>query len=125
MGHLVFQYYLELISLVLQLRYLIVNVLVLGIPVGLTLAFNVERPIRRVTPAIYGLSRSDWSGSLSEQDPEEIRLLLRAVNHIYALMSEPNRPPFSAGNGVRTVYCPRSGSGSQRTDRGCQRSRPG
>jgi signal transduction histidine kinase len=68
----------------LQLRYLIVSVLVvglvLGMLVGLLLALNMERPIRRVTLAIYGLSRGDWSGSLSEQGPQEIRLLLRAVN---------------------------------------------
>jgi signal transduction histidine kinase len=48
--------------------------------VGLLLALNMERPIRRVTLAIYGLSRGEWSGSLSEQGPQEIRLLLRAVN---------------------------------------------
>jgi len=70
----------------LQLRYLIVSVLVLGLVlgmlVGLLLALNMERPIRRVTLAIYGLSRGDWSGTLSEQGPEEIRLLLRAVNNL-------------------------------------------
>jgi signal transduction histidine kinase len=70
----------------LQLRYLIVSVLVLGLVlgmlVGLLLALNMERPIRRVTMAIYSLSRGDWSGSLGEQGPEEIRLLLRAVNNL-------------------------------------------
>ena len=70
----------------LQLRYLIVSVLVLGLVlgmlVGLLLALNMERPIRRITLAIYGLSRGDWSGSLSEQGPDEIRLLLRAVNNL-------------------------------------------
>nr|HMQ55584.1 ATP-binding protein [Anaerolineae bacterium] len=70
----------------LQLRYLILGVLmaglVLGMLVGLLLALNMERPIRRVTLAIYGLSRGDWSGPLYEQGPDEIRLLLRAVNSL-------------------------------------------
>jgi two-component system sensor histidine kinase BaeS len=70
----------------IQLRYLIVSVLVvglvLGMLVGLLLALNMERPIRRVTLAIYGVSRGDWAGRLREQGPEEIRLLLRAVNNL-------------------------------------------
>jgi len=70
----------------LQLRYLIAGVLVLGLllglMVGLLLALNMERPIRRVTLAIYGLSRGDWSGPLSEQGPDELRLLSRAVNNL-------------------------------------------
>ena len=69
-----------------QLRYLIVSVLVVGLVlgtmIGLLLALNVERPIRRVTLAIYALSRGDWSGSLSEQGPREIRLQVRAVNNL-------------------------------------------
>ena len=72
----------------LQLRYLIISVLVmglvLGLLVGLLLALNVERPIRQVTLAIYGLSRGDWGVAFNEQGPQEIRLLLRAVNNLVA-----------------------------------------
>ncbi len=68
----------------LRLRYLIVGILivglVLGLLVGLLLALDMERPLQRVTQAIYGLTQGEQFASLAEQGPKEIRLLLRSVN---------------------------------------------
>lgn len=70
----------------LRLRYLIFGVLlvamVLGAVVGLLLALNIERPLRRVTRAIYDLASGQKTTPLAEQGPAEIRLLLRAVNSL-------------------------------------------
>jgi signal transduction histidine kinase len=67
-----------------RLRYLIALVLGIGLliaaVVGLFLALNLGRSLRQVTEAIYGVaSGGEWQ-ALPEQDPEEIRLLLRAFN---------------------------------------------
>lgn len=69
-----------------HLRYLVGGVLVigllLGVIAGLVLALNLERPIRQVTQAIYGVARGrEWT-TLPEQGPEEIRLLLNAFNSL-------------------------------------------
>lgn len=68
----------------LRLRYLILGILaaglVLGAAVGLTLALNLERPIRRVTQAVYQLAAGDEQITLPEQGPEELRVLARAFN---------------------------------------------
>lgn len=68
----------------LRLRYLIAGVLVaglvLGTGVGLLLALNMESPLQRVTQAIFGLAGGRRATPFNEQGPEEIRLLLRAVN---------------------------------------------
>ncbi len=68
----------------LQLRYLTLGVLAaglfLGSAIGLFLALNMERSLRRVTQAIYGLASGQPSVPLLEQGPEEIRMLTRAVN---------------------------------------------
>ena len=67
-----------------RLRYLIAEVLamglVLGSIVGLFLAANVERPLRRVTEAVESLTLGRQLTPLPEQGPEETRTLLRAVN---------------------------------------------
>jgi len=70
----------------LNLRYLIAGVLaaqlVLGVIIGSALALNLERPIRRVTQAIYGIaSGREWI-TLTEEGPEELRLLVRAFNSL-------------------------------------------
>jgi two-component system sensor histidine kinase BaeS len=68
----------------LQLRYLTLGVLAaglfLGSAIGLFLALNMERSLRQVTQAIYGLASGQPLAPLPEQGPEEIRLLARAVN---------------------------------------------
>lgn len=68
----------------LRLRYLILGILaaglVLGAGVGLTLALNLEQPIRRVTQAVYQLAAGDEQITLPEQGPEELRVLARAFN---------------------------------------------
>jgi signal transduction histidine kinase len=68
----------------LRLRNTIAGVLVgellFGIIVGLILALGLERSLRRVTEAIYGVvSGRHWT-PLPEQGPHEIKLLLRAFN---------------------------------------------
>jgi two-component system sensor histidine kinase BaeS len=67
-----------------RLRYLILGVLVaglvLGTATGWVLALNLERPLREVTQAVYGLVSGEQSAPLRERGPQEIRLLLRAVN---------------------------------------------
>jgi signal transduction histidine kinase len=68
----------------LQLRYLTLGVLAaglfLGSAMGLFLALNMGRSLRRVTRAIYGLAGGQPLTPLPEQGPEEIRLLANAVN---------------------------------------------
>ena len=68
----------------LRLRYLILGVtaveLLLGGIIGLVLALNLERSLRRVTGAIYGITSGRQWQTLPEQGPQEIRLLLRAFN---------------------------------------------
>ena len=70
----------------LRLRYFIVGVLaaelVLGVIMGLLLALNLERPIRRVTQAIYGVATGREWATLPEEGPEELRLLVRAFNSL-------------------------------------------
>ena len=69
-----------------RLRYFIVGILitglVLGVLVGLLLALNMERPLRQVTQAIWQLTSGQQMDTLTEQGPEEIRQLLRAVNNL-------------------------------------------
>jgi signal transduction histidine kinase len=66
------------------LRYLVAGILaaglILGAVVGLVLAVNLERPLRQATGAVYQLARDERSSPLLERGPQEMRLLLRAVN---------------------------------------------
>jgi len=68
----------------LGLRYLIAAVLgvalLLGAAAGWILALNLERPLQDVTAAVGELAQGGPLVPLPEQGPEEIRLLLRAVN---------------------------------------------
>jgi two-component system sensor histidine kinase BaeS len=68
----------------LNLRYLIAGVLaaelLLGVAVGLVLALDLERPIRRVTQAVRQLAGGQQLTPLPEQGPEEIRSLARTFN---------------------------------------------
>jgi signal transduction histidine kinase len=67
-----------------QLRYIIAGILavelLLGGLVGLVLALDLERSLRRVTDAIYSVASGRQWMTLPEQGPDEIRLLLRAFN---------------------------------------------
>ena len=69
-----------------RLRYIIVGVLVgelaLGVVVGLILALYLERSLRRVTEAVYGVASGRRWITLPERGPHEIRLLLRAFNNL-------------------------------------------
>lgn len=73
-------------DLFLQVRYLIISILAfglgVGVLVGLLLALNMERPLRQVTLAVYNLTRGDLTAVRIEHGPEEIRLLLHAVNSL-------------------------------------------
>ena len=81
-----------------RLRYIIAGVLggelLLGVAMGLVLALDLERSLRRVTEAIYGVAnRRQWL-TLPERGPLEIRLLLRAFNTLIErlrLMEEARR----------------------------------
>lgn len=70
----------------LQLRYLIAVILIVsllaGVFLGSTLALNVSSPLQIVIEAVYELSRGSRKDPLSEQGPEEIRLLQRSINHL-------------------------------------------
>jgi two-component system, OmpR family, sensor histidine kinase BaeS len=70
----------------LQLRYLITGILTIGLLVGailgLLLALNISSPIRRVTQAIYDLASGNRREKLEERGPDELRLLLNAVNYL-------------------------------------------
>lgn len=71
-------------ELFLEVRYLIITILALGMGVGvligLLLALNMGRPLRRATLAVIDLSRGNLHRVQVERGPTEIRLLLRAVN---------------------------------------------
>ena len=54
--------------------------LLLGVVLGWVFARNLERPLQGVTEAVYLLAKEQQSTQLKEQGPEEIRLLVRAIN---------------------------------------------
>jgi two-component system sensor histidine kinase BaeS len=76
----------------LQMRYLILSVLVVGLILGTAtgwlLALNMERPLRQVTQAIYQLASGGQQTPLLEEGPEELRLLSRAVNTLVARLND-------------------------------------
>jgi two-component system sensor histidine kinase BaeS len=55
-------------------------ILVSGAGIGLFLAFNIERPLRKVTEAIRNLSDGQALDLLPKTGPEEVRLLQQAFN---------------------------------------------
>jgi len=67
-----------------QLRLLtiaiVVGCLLVGTILGSVIALNIGNPVRQVTQAILGLAHGESHEVLSEQGPEEIRELIRAVN---------------------------------------------
>lgn len=81
-----------------RLRTLILTVLavelLVGIGIGLVLALSLERSLKGVTEAIYGVaSGRNWE-TLPEKGPQEIRLLLRSFNSLIdrlRLMEETRR----------------------------------
>lgn len=54
--------------------------LVLGVVIGLALALSLGRSLRSVTDGIYSVATGGEWQTLPEQDPVEIRMLLRAFN---------------------------------------------
>ena len=68
-----------------QLRYLLGAVLAFGVLAGVGLgsylAFNINRPIQRVTRSIQSLADGNWQAHVyDERGPEEMRRLAQAVN---------------------------------------------
>jgi signal transduction histidine kinase len=67
-----------------QLRYLLGAVLALGVLGGILLgsylAFNINRPIQRVTSSIQALVKGDWQAHLDVSGPDELRTLAQVVN---------------------------------------------
>ena len=70
----------------MQLRYLIAAILIVsllaGVMLGSTLALNINSPLQKVIDAVYDLARGSRKAVLSEQGPEEVRLLQRSINHL-------------------------------------------
>lgn len=56
--------------------------LVVGAVIGYLLALNISRPIQQVTRLVYEVAQGDLHEPQMEYGPEEIRLLLRAVNYL-------------------------------------------
>lgn len=68
-----------------QLRYLLSAVLLFGVLAGVGLgsylAFNINRPIQRVTHSIQSLADGDWQAHVHDgRGPDEMRALALAVN---------------------------------------------
>jgi signal transduction histidine kinase len=67
-----------------HVRYAIAGVtvggMVVAVLVGLVLALRLERPIRGVTEAIHNVASGREWHTVSEQGPDELRLLVRAFN---------------------------------------------
>ncbi len=74
-----------------QLRLLVAGVLVagvlLGAALGYVLAVNLERPIQRLTVAVRQLANTQTWQPLPETPPEEIALLIRALNQLVAQLN--------------------------------------
>lgn len=70
----------------MQLRYLIAVILIVsllaGLLLGSTLALNINSPLQKVIETVYDLARGSRKAALTEQGPEEVRLLQRSVNHL-------------------------------------------
>ncbi len=70
----------------LRLRYLITGILAIGLlsgtSLGLLLAVNISSPIHQVAQAIFDLASGNRREKLEERGPDELRLLLNAVNHL-------------------------------------------
>lgn len=67
-----------------RLRNLIAGMMglevLLGAVIGLVLAFNLARPIRQVTQAVFSIASGRQWTTLPEQGPQETRLLAQAFN---------------------------------------------
>lgn len=56
--------------------------LIFGTVLGSVLAFTISRPIRRATQQIYQVAHGELREPQGEYGPEEVRLLLRAMNFL-------------------------------------------
>ena len=71
---------------IIRLRYFIAVILILSLIVGALLgsylALSIANPLQKVTRTIYDLVRGNQREPLPERGPDEIRLLLQAVNSL-------------------------------------------
>lgn len=78
--------YASVADRLIQLRYVIGTILIVGLvagsALGYSLALGISTPMLRVAEAIYDLAHGNRREPLAEQGPEEIRLQLRAVNFL-------------------------------------------
>jgi len=82
-------YYIDSVyELFWQMRQLIIIILggglLLGIGIGLGLALSINRPVQKVTSALYEVAAGTRSEPLPERGPSELREQARAVNHLVA-----------------------------------------
>ena len=74
-----------------QLRLLVAGVLIFGVllgaALGYVLAVNLERPIQRLTVAVRQLANTQTWQPQPETPPEEIALLIRALNQLVAQLN--------------------------------------
>jgi two-component system sensor histidine kinase BaeS len=61
--------------------------LVSGVLLGLLLAINLEKPIKKVTSAIYDLAQGGQREPVVEEGPLEIRAQIRAINYLVGRLS--------------------------------------
>lgn len=84
--------YVTVAEQLMEMRFLIVGVLTLGILLGVILgallALNINHPINKVTQAVIDLARGTRTESLTEQGPEEIQILQKAVNFLVVRLRE-------------------------------------
>jgi two-component system sensor histidine kinase BaeS len=77
---------------IIRLRYFIAGILILSLIIGALLgsylALSIANPLHKVTHAIYDLVRGNQRDPLPEQGPDEIRLLLVAVNTLLKRLHE-------------------------------------
>jgi two-component system sensor histidine kinase BaeS len=75
-------------QLIWQKRFLLGGVLagglILGALIGLVLALNINRPVQKVTTAIYDVAQGTSREPLVERGPRELREQARALNHLVA-----------------------------------------
>lgn len=78
--------YTTVVDQLLRLRTWIGAILfagiLLGVILGSALAVTIANPVQQATRAITGLAGGDFQGSISSAGPDEIRLLVGAVNSL-------------------------------------------
>ncbi len=76
----------SVMDVLMRVRYIVAGVLFVAllaeVLIGWGLAVTLQRPLERVTAAVFALTRGGRLEPLLEQGPAEIRLLTRGVNYL-------------------------------------------